>query len=148
MEGEADTVVGYAVLREVVGTDFLAAVTAAHHGTALLSQRLLLFLHFHLVQAGTQHAHGFLAVLDLRFLVLAADYSIRWQVGDPNCRICGVYGLATRTRGTERVNAQVLGLDLDVYIFGLGQHCNRNCRGVDAALLLGLRNTLHPMNSA
>src|SRR5208283_1293667 len=63
VHGQADAVVGHAVLREVISADLLAAVAAAHHRLALLGQRLLLLLLLHLVQAGTQYAHSFLAVL-------------------------------------------------------------------------------------
>ena len=43
VEGEADAVVGEAVLREVVGADLLTAVTGTHHALALSADgRLLL----------------------------------------------------------------------------------------------------------
>src|ERR1035438_4817348 len=72
VRGEADAVIGDTVLREVVGADLLAAIAAAHHRPALLGQRVLLLLLFHFVQAGAQHAHSFLSILDLRLLVLTA----------------------------------------------------------------------------
>ena len=43
MDGEADAVVGDAVLGKVVGANLLAAITAADYGAAFLGQRLLLF---------------------------------------------------------------------------------------------------------
>ena len=65
MQRQSDAVISYAILREVVGADFLAAIAAADHGFALFGQRLLLLLHLHFVEAGAQHAHPFFAVLDL-----------------------------------------------------------------------------------
>src|SRR5437016_1043760 len=34
VQGQADAMVGHAVLREVIGTDFFAAIPASHHGFA------------------------------------------------------------------------------------------------------------------
>src|ERR1019366_6171777 len=74
MQRQADTVIAHAILREVVGPDFLAAVAGAHHAPALRAQRRLLLFEFQLVQPRTQHAFGLGAVLDLRFFVLAGIY--------------------------------------------------------------------------
>ena len=38
-------------------------------------------------------------------------------------------------------------LDLDVHFLGLGQHGNRGCRGMDAALSFGGRHALHPVHA-
>jgi hypothetical protein len=54
VEGEADSVVGDAVLREVVSADLLATVAGTDHGFAFLGQRLLLFFHFDFVEAGAR----------------------------------------------------------------------------------------------
>src|ERR1035441_6108021 len=64
VRGEADAMVGNTVLGEVVGADLFAAIATAHHRLALLGQRVLLLLLLHFVQAGAQHAHAFLAILD------------------------------------------------------------------------------------
>ena len=44
--------------------------------------------------------------------------------------------------------AQVLGVDLDVDLFGLRQHGDRRGRGVDAAAGLGRRHALHAVHAA
>src|SRR6266853_1397348 len=66
VQSEADAVIGHAVLREIVSADLLAAVAAADLRFAFLGQRLLLPFHFLLVEPGTQNAHAFFAVLNLR----------------------------------------------------------------------------------
>src|SRR6266545_2141532 len=71
MQGEADAVVGHAILRKVVGADLLAAVARADHAAPLRAQRRLLLVQLHLIEARTQHTLGLGAVLDLRFFVLA-----------------------------------------------------------------------------
>src|SRR6266849_346490 len=148
VNGEADTVVGDAVLGEIVSPNFFAAVARADHRLALLGQRVLLLLHLHFVQSRAQHAHPFLAVLDLRLLVLAADHRVGWNMSNAHCRISRVYRLPTGPGGAERVNAQIFGFDLDVHILGLGQHRNRHRGSVYASLLLVGRHTLHPMHAA
>src|SRR5712692_11092176 len=56
MQGEADAVVGDAVLGEVVSADLLAAVARADLRAALLGNLLLLLLKFHLVEARAEDA--------------------------------------------------------------------------------------------
>src|ERR1700730_14535384 len=121
MEGKADAMVGHAVLREVVSANLLAAVAAADLGLAFFGQRLLLPVHFLLIETGTQHAHTFFAVLDLRFFVLAAYDSICWQMCDANSRISRVYRLTAGTRRAKRIDAQVFGFNLDVNVFSFRQ---------------------------
>src|ERR1035438_5208079 len=41
MERQADAVIAHAILREIVGADFLAAVARAHHALALRAQHRL-----------------------------------------------------------------------------------------------------------
>src|SRR5579884_3500609 len=55
MQREVDAVVGDARLREVVRAHLLAAVAAAHHGTARLLELLLPLGLGHVVQARAQH---------------------------------------------------------------------------------------------
>ena len=92
--GEADAVVGEAVLREVVGADLFAAVAGAYLLLAVLGLDLVDALSFDLVEAGAENAHGFFAVLDLRFFVLAGDDGLRRQVGDADRGVGGVDRLA------------------------------------------------------
>ena len=98
VQGEADAMIGDAVLREVVGADLLAAVAGAHHAAALGAERRLLLFELHLIEPRTQHALGLGAVLDLRFFVLAGDHQAGGQVGEAHRRVSGVHRLAARAR--------------------------------------------------
>ena len=50
--------------------------------------------------------------------------------------------------GAEGVDADVLGVDLDVDLLGLGQDGHGDGRGVDAARGLGRGNALHAVDAA
>src|SRR5580698_10159776 len=80
VQRQPDAVIRHPVLRKVIGANLLAAVARAHLLLAFLGQLRILPLHFLLIKPRPQHAHALLAILDLRLLVLAADYSIRRQV--------------------------------------------------------------------
>ena len=56
--------------------------------------------------------------------------------------------MAAGTGRAERIDAQILGFDLDVDFVRFGQHRNRRGGSVDAALLLGGRDALHAMHAA
>src|SRR5471030_1727302 len=148
MQRQADAVIRDAVLREVVGADFFAAVARAHLGAALGAHRRLLLRQFQLIKTRSQHAFCLGAVLDLGFFVLAGDDQAGRQMGDAHGRIGGVHGLAAWTRGAERIDANILCLDLDFDFVGFGQHRHRNGGCVDPALLLSHRNALHAMHAA
>ena len=98
MNCQPNAVIGDAVLGKVVRAYLLAAVPTADHGLALFSQCFLLLLHLDFVEPGAQHAHALLAVLDLRFLVLATHDRVCWNVGDADGRISRVHRLPARTR--------------------------------------------------
>ena len=57
-------------------------------------------------------------IFDLRFFILLGDYQSRGDVCDAHGGIGRVHGLSARSRGTEGVDAQILGFDLDVDIVG------------------------------
>jgi len=80
VEGEADAVIGDAVLRKIIGTDLLAAIARSHHAAPLGADRLLLFFELNLIKSRTQHALGLGAILDLRFFVLARHDQARRQM--------------------------------------------------------------------
>ena len=82
MDGEADAVVGDAVVVEVAGADLLGAVAGADLGTAQVAALLRLLLLLVLVEARAQPLQGELAVLDLRALRLAGDD----EIGRASCR--------------------------------------------------------------
>src|SRR6202008_3691307 len=148
VDSEADAVIRQAVLREVVGADFFAAVSRAHHGLALFGKGLLLLFHFDFVEARAQHAHAFFAILDLRLFVLAADDGIRRDMRDAHRRVRRVHRLAARARRAEGIDTKVFGFDLDVDVFGLRQHGNGDGGRVDAPLLLGGWHALHAVYAA
>ena len=135
--GEADAVVGEAVLGEVVGADLFAAVAGADLLFAVLGLELVDALGFDLVEAGAEDAHSLFAVLDLRFFVLAGDDGVGGQVRDADGGVGGVDGLAAGAGGAEGVDAEVLGFDLDVDLFGFGEDGDGDGGGVDAALGFG-----------
>ena len=145
---EADAVIGETVLREIVGADFFAAVSRAHHGLALFGKGLLLLFHFDFVEPRAQHAHAFFAILDLRFFVLATDDGIGRNVRDAHRGVCGIHRLATGAGRAERVNAEVFRFDLDIDVFGFGQHGDGDSGRMDASLLLGGGHALHTMHAA
>src|SRR5580658_64760 len=82
MVSEADSVIGEAILREVVGANLFAAIAAADLRLALCRLRGMLLLHLHFVESRTQNTHRLLAVLDLRLLILATHDGVRRQMRD------------------------------------------------------------------
>ena len=55
--------------------------------------------------------------------------------------------LAAGALGAVGVDAQVLGFDGDVHLFGFGQDGDGGRRGVDASARFGARHPLHPMHT-
>ena len=148
MRGEIDTVIRNTALGEVVGTDLLRPFAGADLPAALLRDRLLLLAHLHLVETRAQHLHRLRPVLDLRLLILLRDDDAGRDVCDANGGVRCVHALTTRSAGTERVDPQILFVDLDVDLLGLGQHGHRGRGGVDPAARLGRRHALHPVHTA
>src|SRR5439155_25720329 len=147
VDREADAVVGDAALLEVVRADLLAAVARSDLALALARDLLLLLRERHLVEPCPQHLHGLLAVLDLALFVLAGDHGAAGDVGDAHGRVRGVDALSSRARRAERVDAEVLRLDLDVHLLGLREHGDGDGRGVDPARSLGGRHPLHAVHA-
>ena len=56
--------------------------------------------------------------------------------------------LTARAAGTEGIDAQILGVQRYVHLFGLRHDRHRGGGGVDAALGLGLGHALHPVHPA
>src|ERR1019366_8240172 len=79
---ETNAVIGKAILREVISANLLAAVARTNLLLALLGQFGILFFHLHFIEAGTQNAHALVAILDLRFLVLAAYHRVSRNMSD------------------------------------------------------------------
>jgi hypothetical protein len=140
-------VVGEAVLREVVGTDFVRTIAGAYLLLALLGLELVDALSLYFVEAGTEDAHGLLAILDLRLFVLAAHHRVGGKMRDADGRVGGVDRLAAGAGGTERVDAEILLFDLDVDFFGFREDGYGDGRGVDAALRFGGGDTLDAVDA-
>ena len=115
---------------------------------ALGAELGLLALELLLVEAGTQHLHADLAVLDLRALVLRLHDGVRGQVRDAHGGVRRVDALAAGAGGAVRVDAQVLLVDLDIDLIGLGQHGDGSRGGLDAALALRLGDALDTVDAA
>src|SRR5882724_2606715 len=102
---QADAVIGDAVLREIVGADFFGAVAGFDLAAALGGKSGLALLLLLLVQASAENAHGFGAILDLRFLVLLRNDEAAGNVRDAHGGIRRVDGLAAGAGRAEGVNA-------------------------------------------
>src|SRR5215467_9415910 len=76
-------------------------------------RRLALLLHLEFVEFGAQHAHGALAVLVLRALVLATGDNAGGNVRDAYRGIGRVHVLAALAAGAIGVDAKVFRLDHD-----------------------------------
>src|SRR5581483_1460810 len=148
MNGKPDAMISEPVLWEVVSANLLAAIARFHHRATLLRERLLLLLHLNFVQASSQHTHAFFAILDLRLLVLAADYSICRNMGNAHGRVSRIHRLPTGAGRTERVDPQIFRFNLYVDILRLVKHRNSYSRCMDSTLLLGRWHALHPMHTA
>src|ERR1700680_4707826 len=148
MQRQADAVIGYAILRIVVGANFFGAVAGFDLAAALGGQGGLLLFHFEFVEAGAKDAHGFGAILDLGFFVLLGDDQAAGNVGDAHGGVGGVHRLAAGTGGAESVDAKILGFDFDVDVVGFRQDGNRGGGGVNAALLLGGGDALDAVDAA
>ena len=96
--------VGNAVLREVIGTDFLTSVTGPNQFFARIRQFFLLFINLHLQQTRTQHTHRLSLILNLRFFILLRYYQTSGQVRNPHCRIGCINALTTVATGVVDVN--------------------------------------------
>ena len=134
--------------REVVGADLLRALAGADLRAAVGGELGLLLGELGLVEPRAQDLHRALAVLQLRLLVLHRDDDAGRLVRDPHRGVGRVDRLAARARRAVDVDLEVVRVDLDVDVLGLGQHRDGRRRGVDAALRLGLRHALDAVRAA
>src|SRR3984893_9826147 len=148
MESEADAVIGNGILRKVVGANLFRAVTGFDLAATLGADGGLLLFELQFVQARAKDAHSLGAVFDLRLFVLLRNNQTAGDVRDAHRGIRGIHGLAAGTRGTERVDAQILRFDFDVNVVGFGKHGDGRRGRVDAPLLLGSGDALHAMYTA
>jgi hypothetical protein len=146
--GDLDAVVGHPALGEVVGADLLRALAGADLPAAVRGLLGAPALQLVLVEAGAQHLHRPLAVLQLGLLVLHRDDEARRLVRDAHRGVGGVDRLPARARRAVDVDLEVVGVDLDVDLLGLGEHGDGGGGCVDAALRLGLGHALHAVGPA
>ena len=139
--------VGHPPLREIVGADALGAVARADLALAVGGARRRQRLPLRLVEPGAQHLQGARLVLVLRFLVLLNDDEPGRQMRDPDRAVGRVDRLAAWPRRPENVDAQILVVDLDVDLLGLGQYRDGRGRGVDAARGFGFRDALDAVDA-
>ena len=95
-----------------------------------------------------EHAQRLGQVLVLALFVLALHDDARLEVREPHGRGGLVDVLAAGAARAERVEAVVVGLEIDFDVFRLGQHGDGRGRGVDAALRFGLGHALHAVAAA
>ena len=108
----------------------------------------MLFLLLLLEKAGAENFQGAILVLVLAPLVLALHHHSGGNVRDSNGRTRLVYVLSAGPAGAERVNLNVVHVEVHVHIFGLRQYRHSGSGRLDAALGLGLRNPLDAMDAA
>ena len=140
--------VGYPVLRVIIGADLVRAVARAHQGAAAtgnfaLVGRPLGFGHF-LVEA----LQSDFAVANLRAAILALGHGTRGQVGEAHRRLGLVYVLPARAAGPEGIYFEVGLFDVHILHFALGHHHYGGGAGVHPALALGLGYPLYTMRAA
>ena len=140
--------IGDAALREVVGADLLGSLAGAHLAAAILRDGFLLLAHLDLVEPRAQHLHRLRAILDLRLLVLLRDDQPGRQVRDSDRRVRRVHALAAGSARAERIDADVLLVDLDVDFLGFGQHRDGGRGRVDPAAAFGRRHALDAVDAA
>ena len=71
-------------------------------------------LDFQIVEARAKHLHRYLAILALAALCLAPNDDVGWDVSDADSGLHLVDVLPALATGTERVNAKILGPDVDL----------------------------------
>ena len=144
---EPDAVVGHAVLREVVGADLLRALARRHHAAAGRGLGRVLSFALEIHQAASEDLERLRLVLQLRALVLALDEEAAGLVDDLDGAVGGVDALAARPAARGDADLEVLVVDLDVDLVGLGEDGHRRRRRVDAALRLRGGHALHAVDA-
>jgi hypothetical protein len=144
VQRQVDAVVGEPALREVVGPDPVAAVAAADQALARRGFLRGAFVAVLVAQPRRQHRHRLGLVAVLRAVVLALGDDAGRQVGDADRAVGLVDVLTAGAAGAEGVDAQLGRVQRHFLgLVGLGQDRDGAGAGVDAALRLGHRHTLH-----
>src|SRR5579859_7395249 len=149
----ADLDAGPHVLDQRVGLQGVVADLGAELGRQHLAFQVVDLLRgqhlLALEEAGPEHLHGDLAVLDLGALVLAGDDDAARDVRDPDRRLGLVDVLAAGAAGAVGVDPDVVGVDLDhgLLLLQLGQHLDQREGGVTAVVLVEGRDPHQPVDA-
>src|SRR6185295_18844953 len=95
MQCHPDAMICHSILWKVVGANLLASLARAHLRLAILGNFRFLPLPLRLDDSCSQGPHRFVAILQLRPLVLAAYHHTGWNMGDPHRRFCRIDTLAS-----------------------------------------------------
>ena len=140
--------IGHASLREVVGSDAFGPVAGSHQAFADLRLLGELFLLRDVEQFRLEQRHGAGTVFVLRALVLTLDHQTAREVRQAYGGIGLVDMLSTGARGTISIFSDVGFADLHAVDFiDLRHNGHRAGTGVDAALRLRFRHSLHPVRA-
>src|SRR5579883_382261 len=148
VQGQADAVIGDAVLRKIVGANFFGAVAGFDLAAALGNDGGLLLLQFQFIESGAENTHGLGFIFDLRFLVLLGDDEAGRQVSNAYGGVGGVDGLTSGTGRAKGVDAQILRLDFDIDFVGFRKDGDGGGGSMNATLRFRGRDSLHAMHSA
>src|SRR5258706_2347942 len=121
----AQTMIRAAVLGEVVGSDALAAIAAAHHGLAGAGDGGVLFGLLGFVEGGAEQGPGALLVLGLGFVLGHLELKAAGFVDDAPAGFNFVDVLPAGAAAAAALLFDVFGIDLDLYIGELGEHGDR-----------------------
>src|SRR6266699_4498883 len=148
MACEPDAMIGYTILRKVIGTNLLTAIAHLDLGAPRLAQFFLPASLFQIPQARLEHRKRLHLIFKLRFLILAGDYQPRGQVRNAYRRIGRVDALPAVTGRTIDINAKIAIFYIDCnLIIGFWQHDHLGSRRVDTPIRLGHWYALHAMGS-
>src|SRR5690242_1441195 len=110
-----------AVLREIVGADFFAAIAGADLLLALRGVFRVFLRNFSLQQTSAEHRHGLQSVLLLRTLIGIANHEPAWLVKNLYRGIGGIHTLAAFSGGAAGNDFYILRLDFNIHLLRLRQ---------------------------
>src|SRR5215472_16224041 len=116
MAREPDAMIGYTILRKVVGTNLLTAIAHLYLRPPRFAQFFLPARLFQVPQARLEHRKRLQFILKLRFLILAGDYQPRGQVRNAYRRIGCVDALPAVTGRAIDIDAQIAIYYIDRYL--------------------------------
>ena len=141
--------VSHPALREIVGADFLGAVSGSDLASAHFRFRIMSLLLFYVVKLCLQQGKCLGFILNLRLFRLAVYDNARRIMGQAHCRIGSIHTLSAVSRRPHHIHPDILLIDGDVNILiHLRHHSHADGRGMNAASALRLRHSLHSVYAA